>query len=104
SSFDLALEVAETLQGLSCMVTYNTDLFESATIARMLAHFQTLLEAILADPNRPVSDLPLLTEATRRQILLDWNETAAHFPKDACIHELFESQVGRTPAVVAAVV
>ena len=103
SSFDLALEVAETLQGLSCTVTYHRDLFESATIARMLAHFQTLLEAILADPNRPVSDLPLLTEATRRQILVDWNDTAADFPKDACIHELFESQVRRTPDAVAAV-
>src|SRR2546430_12432952 len=69
----------------------------------MLAHFQTLLEAILADPNRPVSDLPLLTEATRRQILVDWNDTAADFPKDACIHELLESQAKRTPGAVAAV-
>src|SRR5262249_25665730 len=103
SGFDLALEVAETVQGLSCMVTYNTDLFDAATIARMLAHFQTLLEEILADPNRPVSELPLLTEATRRQILVDWNDTAADFPEDACIHELFESQVRRTPDSVAAV-
>src|SRR5207244_6799506 len=101
SSFDLALEVAETLQGLSCMVTYNTDLFESATIARMLAHLQTLLEAILADPNRPVSDLPLLTEATRRQILVDWNDTAADFPKDACVHEAFESLVRSSSEPVA---
>ena len=102
-SVDLALEVAETLQGLSCRVAYNTDLFESATIARMLAHFQTLLEGILADLDRPVSELPLLIEATRRQILVDWNDTAADFPKDACIHELFESQVRRTPDAVAAV-
>src|SRR5439155_19259135 len=80
SSFDLVLEVAETLQGLSCTVTYHRDLFESATIARMLAHFQTLLEAILADPSRSVSDLPSLTEARRRQILVDWNDTAADFP------------------------
>src|SRR5256886_16122518 len=72
-------------------------------MAKLLARYQTHLVAILADPNRPVSDLPLLTEATRRQILVDWNDTAADFPKDACIHELFESQVRRTPDAVAAV-
>src|SRR5262249_47126755 len=103
SSVDLALEVAETVEGLLCMVKYHTDLFESATIARMLAHFDALLVGIVADPDRPVSDLPLLTDATRRQILVEWNDTAADFPKDACIHQLFESQVTRTPDAVAAV-
>ncbi len=70
SSFDLSLEVAEPFQGLSCKFAYNTDLFESATMARMLAHFRTLLEGIVADPDRPVADLPLLSEAERRHLLV----------------------------------
>jgi amino acid adenylation domain-containing protein len=103
SSFDLAWEVAENSEGLSCQAEYNTDLFDSATITRMLGHYQTLLQAIVADPDRPVSHLPLLTEAERHQLLVEWNDTSADFPENACLHELFEIQVERTPDAVAAV-
>ena len=67
----------------------------------MDGHFQTLLEAIVADPDQPISTLPILTESERHQILVEWNDTAADYPRDKCIHELFEEQVDRTPDAIA---
>jgi aspartate racemase len=103
SQFDLALEVIEKDEGLSCLLNYNTDLFDATTIARMLEHYQTLLEGIVADPEERIGVLPLLTEAERHQLLVEWNDTQADYPKDSCIHQLFEAQVERTPDAVAVV-
>jgi amino acid adenylation domain-containing protein len=101
--FDLTLFVTNTGQKLNVALEYNIDLFDSFTISQMLRHFQTLLEAIVADPDQPISDLPLLTAAERHQLLVEWNSTQADYPKEACIHQLFETQVERTPDAVAIV-
>src|SRR6185436_16106476 len=69
---------------------------------RMLAHLQVLLEGILADPSLRLSDLPLLTAAERRQLLVEWNTTQAAYPQ-TCFHALFEVQAARTPDAVAVV-
>ncbi len=98
--FDLTLQILETDRGLTATLVYNTDLFEAGTILRMLGHFRTLLEAILADPDQRLSDLPLMTEVERRQ-LVAWNATEPAVPPDSCVHELFEAQAGRTPGAVA---
>ena len=82
-------------------VEYNTDLFDDATIERMIGHFQTLLSAIVADPSRHISELPLLTAAERHQLLVEWNNTATDFPTDKLVHQLFEEQAARTPDAVA---
>src|SRR5262249_1350637 len=71
------------------------DLFEDATITRLLGHYQTLLEAVVAEPDLPLARLPLLTPAERQQ-LAAWNDTHADYPA-GCIHELFEAQAERTP-------
>ena len=63
----------------------------------MLGHLETLLEGIVADPQQQVSRLPLLTPREREQLLVEWNDTAVEYPRDRCIHELFEEQVARTP-------
>jgi amino acid adenylation domain-containing protein len=84
-------------------IIYDRRRFDDDTIARMLGHLQTLLEGIVANPDRQLADLPLLTEAERRQIVVDWNDTQRDYPKDKCLHELFEQQVKRTPDAVAAV-
>src|SRR5260370_22920270 len=68
----------------------------------MGVHFETLLQGIAADPTQRVSELPLLTQAERSQLLAEWNDTVARIP-DACIHELFEAQVERSPNAVAVV-
>ena len=67
----------------------------------MVGHFEMLLEGIVADPGQPISRLPLLTQAERHQLLVEWNDTAADYPKDSCIHELFEAQVEMTPDAIA---
>jgi len=103
TQFDLSLELSETPRGLAGRVEYATDLFEAATISRLIGHFQTLLEGIVAQPEARLSELPLLTEPERRQLLVEWNDTAVPFPRDKCIHELFEEQTAKTPQAVAVV-
>ena len=95
AKFDINLSVIEFNNELLVDLDYNSDLFDATTIARMAGHFQTLLESIVAHPEQRLSDLPLLTERERHQILVEWNDTQANYPKDKCIHELFEAQVER---------
>ncbi len=101
--FDLTLEIADTDQGLTAAFVYNIDLFDAGTIARMLRNFQTLLEAAVADPEQRLSDLPLLTETERQQLLVAWNSSGTDWSRDWCVHQLFEAQVERTPDAIAAV-
>ncbi|MBP5971506.1 amino acid adenylation domain-containing protein [Brasilonema sp. CT11] len=103
SQFDLSLSIWQTQKGLIGSWEYNSDLFEADTIARMTGHFQTLLEAIVSDPNQRVEELSLLTQSERHQLLLEWNNTQTNYPQDKCIHQLFEEQVQRTPDAVAVV-
>jgi len=103
AKFDLALFMSEQAEGLEGAVEYSSDLFDAATIARMLLHFQVLLEAIVADPEQRLSALPLLTDAERHQLLVEWNDTWKDYPQDQCLHELFEAQVEQTPEAVAVV-
>ncbi|MFP4099127.1 amino acid adenylation domain-containing protein [Coleofasciculus sp.] len=88
---------------LSLEIFYDRDRFDSDTISRMLGHFQTLLEGIVANPEQRLADLPILTEAERQQLLVEWNTTQADYPKHLCIHQLFETQVERTPDAIAIV-
>ena len=101
--FDLEFHLWENEGVLAGNLIYNTDLFDAATIARMLGHFRSLLEGVVADPEARLSDLPLLTEAERRQVLAAWNDTRSDYPRDRCVHELFEAQAARAPAAVAVV-
>jgi amino acid adenylation domain-containing protein len=89
--------------GLVGVWEYNTDLFDASTIERMTGHFVTLLSSIVANPLSQISQLPLLTEVERQQLLIEWNNTQVNYPVDQCIHQLFEEQVERTPDAVAVV-
>src|SRR5437588_4124168 len=75
--FDLNVAMAETEQGIACEWHYNTDLFEGATIHRMLANLENLLEAVVAKPEETIGRLELLPAAEREQVLVSWNETNA---------------------------
>lgn len=90
-------------EGMRGVVVYNTDLFDEATIARMLEHFKTLLEGIVANPQAKIADLLLLSESEHHQLLVEWNNTVADYPKHKCIHQLFEAQVERTPDATAVI-
>jgi len=98
---DLALDMVDKPEGLSCVLMYNVVLFDGDTIRRMAGHFQTLLEGIVASPNQKLSELPLLTEVEQHKLLVEWNNTQREYPQDTCIHQLFEAQVERTPDAVA---
>jgi len=103
SRFDLTLSMEETDKGILGYWEYATDLFDAATIARMAGHLQVLLEAIAANPQQKIGELPLLTEPERHQLLVEWNNTATDYPRDKCIHQLFEEQAERTPDAIAIV-
>ncbi len=101
SRLDLTLSMAESPRGLECACEYRTDLFEAETVDRLLRHLGTVLEAAAARPEARVSTLSLLSEAERRQVLVEWNATARDFPSEACAHHLFEARAARTPEAVA---
>jgi amino acid adenylation domain-containing protein len=100
AKFDLTLFLNENSEGLDVLLEYSTDLFEAKTIKRMLHHYQQLLECVANDPQRRVSELEILTDAERKQLLVDWNATAV--PRDeTSLLTLFEQQVELTPDVSA---
>ncbi|MBV8882777.1 MAG: AMP-binding protein, partial [Chroococcidiopsidaceae cyanobacterium CP_BM_RX_35] len=103
AKFDLTLSMAETARGLVGTWEYNTDLFDGSTIERMATHFHNLLSAIVENPQQAVGELPILSAAERQQLLVEWNDTEREYPKDKCIHQLFEEQVEQTPDAVAVV-
>src|SRR5207244_11071660 len=98
---DLALFMAEGPHGLMGRLEYNTDIFDASTIDRLANHFQILLRSIVADPEQPIYDLPLLGRSERDQLLVEWNATAADYPRSHCLHQQFEAQAESTPDAVA---
>jgi len=102
ATFDLHLFMVDDETTLSGWLVYNTDLFDAASIARMVRHFQMILEAVVANPDQHISDLPLLTEAEKHQLLVEWCDRR-EYTKDRCLHQRFEEQVVRTPEAVAVV-
>jgi amino acid adenylation domain-containing protein/non-ribosomal peptide synthase protein (TIGR01720 family) len=103
AQFDLSLVMEEKDQGLKGVLEYNTDLYESATIQRMIGHFKTILEAMVENPTCPISELSMITQAEQQQ-LLSWNETTVDYPQDKkTIIDLFEKQVEEKPDAIAVV-
>jgi aspartate racemase len=102
AKFDLDLELDDRPLGIQGRLVYNTDLFDAATVARIAAHWQVLLEDIVANRERRISHLQLLTGA-EKQRLVEWNSTEADYPGEQCVHQLIERQAERTPESVALV-
>ncbi len=100
TKYDLMLVMREQDEGLGMVFDYNSELFEASTIARMLGHFRTLLEGIVANPNQRLSELPLLTAEEQQQLEI-WNNPQTPLPQSVCLHQLFEAQVERTPNEIA---
>jgi amino acid adenylation domain-containing protein len=101
AKFDLGINIWESERGLRAQVDYSTDLFDDGSIARMLKHFERLLEGVVADPDRRISELQLLTAEEQQRILVEWNDTEADYARHSCLHELFEAQAERTPDSIA---
>ncbi|HSF39388.1 MAG TPA: non-ribosomal peptide synthase/polyketide synthase [Thermoanaerobaculia bacterium] len=103
AKFDLTFNLAEHGGGLSGAVEYATDLFDSATIDRLILQYGRLLAEALAKPEREIAGLPLLPAAERHQMLVEWNDTAAARGEETLIHHPFEAWARRTPDAAALV-
>ncbi|MCK8504202.1 non-ribosomal peptide synthase/polyketide synthase, partial [Myxococcus fulvus] len=101
SRLDLTLSAAETAQGLSFGVEYRTDLFTAETVDALIRHLGVLLEKAVERPEAPVASLSMLTEAEQQRVLVEWNDSARDFPREATAHSLFEAQARRTPEAEA---
>ncbi|RKH11913.1 amino acid adenylation domain-containing protein, partial [Corallococcus sp. CA053C] len=101
SAYELSLLLNDTAEGFTGALEYNTDLFDAATAERMVGHLHTLLEGLVAAPDRRLSELPLLAAAERQRVLRDWNQTGLPHRDDVDVPTLFEEQARRTPDAVA---
>ena len=97
SKVDLSVVLDDRGERISGPMVYNPDLFEDSTIQRLMAHWNGLLRSAVANPDLPISLLEFMAPEEKQQILCDWNRTATNYPKDSCVHQLFEAQVERTP-------
>jgi amino acid adenylation domain-containing protein len=89
-----------SLQG---RVTFSPRLYEPAAIERFGQHLVRLLSAGLENPGAALADLAMLTDEEQRRLLVDWNDAARDYPRDRCVHELFEAHVERSPQSIALV-
>lgn len=101
AGYDLNFNLIEDGGSLLLQCDYSVDLFDDATVERLVGHFQTLAAGVVADPGQRVSLLPLLSARERQQILVDWNATDAPYPQQSCVHHLIEAQVARIPGATA---
>ncbi|HLG65938.1 MAG TPA: amino acid adenylation domain-containing protein, partial [Ktedonosporobacter sp.] len=101
SKYDLSLIIRETKDALIVSFEYKTDLFDDTTIARLSNHFRVLLESFISTPTRRISALPMLTWEEQQELLIIRNATATAYPKELCLHDLFDQQASRTPDAIA---
>ncbi|MGX5797720.1 condensation domain-containing protein, partial [Pseudomonas sp. E2-15] len=103
AQFDLSLNTHESVAGLAASLTYATDLFAPATLARMARHWLNLLDGMTHDVQQRIGQLPLLDQAEQQAAIHEWNGTERDYPLQRCVHQLIEEQVTRTldaPALV----
>jgi len=107
AKFDLTLSVREERggggkgEGLQCQINYAVDLYERRTIRKLAERLKRVLQAVVDDPGQRIGEIEILEEEERRQIVEEWNETAAAYAEDKCIHELFQEQVEQRPGAAA---
>ncbi|HKV08204.1 MAG TPA: amino acid adenylation domain-containing protein, partial [Thermoanaerobaculia bacterium] len=102
AKFDLVLYLRDEEGGLEAVWEYAAALFDASTVERIAGHFRMLLTAAVAEPQRPVAELPLLSEPERHQILVSWNDTARGEPREL-VHEALSAAARRRPEAVAVI-
>lgn len=100
AQFDLTMSVDTELTKKASII-FRTDLFDGVTIEKMLEQYRTLLEAVVADPYRKIEEYEFLSQADRRSILVEWNQTHADYPLTKVLPDLIALQAERTPEAVA---
>ena len=102
AAFDISLELGDEGDHFSAAMRYNTSLFDQTTILHMVSHFQNILSAMLEIPERPISELDMLSSSERQRLLLDWNETQYEY-RQQCVHELISEQAAMNPDAPAVI-
>jgi amino acid adenylation domain-containing protein len=103
AKFDMTLGMTEFHKDLMCNIEYCSALFEPSTMARLANHFQNLLQGIMRNPDQRLSELPLLSQSERREMVFQWNAVQRDYPRDIFVHDLFEQHASRTPDATAVV-
>ncbi|MCP4146421.1 MAG: amino acid adenylation domain-containing protein, partial [bacterium] len=103
SKFDLTLSVSDAADNLYFNFEYCTKLFTKATVNRFITYFKGILQTESHEPHQKISDIEIITEEEKKQILYEFNDTAADYPRDKTIHQLFAEQVERTPDRISVV-
>ncbi len=101
SKFDLSVEVSESEEGVTVNLEFSSELFDVERMERLLKHYRALLTGVVADPEMPISRIPLLDGDERRQLIEGWNDTKHELPSELSLHQLIEQQTDRTPDAVA---
>jgi amino acid adenylation domain-containing protein len=101
SKFDITFVTKDTPAGLSAVVEYNSDLFHEGFVQRLLGHFEELLRGVVANPDERIARLTLIPSQEREFLVRELNGTERSYPRSACVHELFETQVSKTPDAIA---
>ncbi|MGH2510375.1 MAG: non-ribosomal peptide synthetase, partial [Ktedonobacteraceae bacterium] len=101
--FDLTLDIVEEATQFLGYFEYNRELFAPVFIERLVRSYQTLLEALVADLDQPILDVPLVSSEDRQVLLVDWNATETPYPCNLCYTQLFEAQVDKAPDAIALV-
>jgi myxalamid-type nonribosomal peptide synthetase MxaA len=99
--YDLSLTLREVYGQSQLQCDYSSELLDAATVRRWLTSFKTLLAAGLAAPETPLYALPMMAAEEQRSVLVEWNDTAAPYPEELCLHQLIEQQAQRTPGALA---
>ncbi|WP_420574203.1 amino acid adenylation domain-containing protein [Kordia sp.] len=103
AKYDISCFLDDSQDEIQGSFNYATSLYEEATIQRMINHYKLILAQMVGEETKKLQDYSIVTAAEYQQIVIDWNQTAANYPKDKTIHELFEAQVLQTPEKIAIV-
>ena len=103
AKFDFSLSFSEQHDALAGTLEYNTDLFDAATMTRLLEHYRQLLEDVVASEQTKLGDLEMLTDDERQQLLFEWNDTKTAPATSLCVHEQFQQHAATAPDAVAAI-
>jgi amino acid adenylation domain-containing protein len=103
ASVDIGFGIVERLEGTRVHVEYNRELFDPATIQRLLAQYKTVLQGVVQEPRRRISEIAVLTAKERERLLADANRPAVDYSRDRCLPELIERQAAAAGDSVAVV-
>ncbi|NIM16561.1 MAG: amino acid adenylation domain-containing protein [Candidatus Aminicenantes bacterium] len=101
SKFDMTLVCVELEDEIECTIEYKTTLFKRQTIQRFAKYFKKIVASLCGDLRQKIGEIEIISEEEKDQILFDFNDTRAEYPRDKTIHELFEERNEKTPANIA---